>query len=158
MCPYCGSIYLPEETRDKRIREYGGCYGNIVPLRSDIPTNKQILYAEFLCEKLHLKYTNMYYMSKNEMIEFISYLKNAYDMQESIIKNFKKYVKLKSKEKSKKNNISTDKEYSVNFERREDVIAICRDIKTKRIEFNNLMNDIEKMIEEMDERKIVTQQ
>lgn len=157
MCPCCGSIYLPEETRDKRIKEYENYYGNFFPVRGNVPTESQVSYAKFLCGKLYLKNINMYYLSKVEMIEFISYLKSACDVWEEIKRQNKKLKSIKSKEEPEQNSENTNKTCTTAFEEREDVINIDNIIKNKQEELHDLMDNVKEIIEKTKERKMAIQ-
>jgi hypothetical protein len=53
MCPCCGSLYLPSNTRNNRVRSYEYSIGTFVP-DGDMPTYKQASYLRILAEQLNL--------------------------------------------------------------------------------------------------------
>jgi hypothetical protein len=80
MCSCCGSIYLPVETRDKRIVGYDySCDGTFIP-NGDIPSYKQASYLKILCNQLNLEEVDVYSMTKEEVTNLISELKQRKDV------------------------------------------------------------------------------
>lgn len=79
MCPCCGSVYLPKETRNKRVSDYKYSYGGTFLPSGDMPTQKQISYIKVLCNQLNLEEVDAYSMTKEEARILISELKEKAD-------------------------------------------------------------------------------
>ena len=82
MCPCCGNLYLPIETRNKRVRDY--TYfdtGNFEP-KGNFPTVKQRCYLEFLMKSLGIeKKINIFSLTKYKAQQLISALKEKYEKE-----------------------------------------------------------------------------
>lgn len=75
MCPCCGFIYLPNNTRNTRVTDYVCNYGCSFEPSGDMATIKQASYLKGLANQLNINLTNIYALSRIEVNELISRLK-----------------------------------------------------------------------------------
>lgn len=79
MCPCCGEIHLPVQTRNNKVKDYtyNKTYG-IFMSSGDMPTDSQVSYLRFLLSELHKTY-DIYSLTKREAGVLISSLKDEYE-------------------------------------------------------------------------------
>lgn len=79
MCPYCGCLYLPNDTRNNNVREYECSYGNFIKSNCyNLPTQKQMSYLKYLIKELNYE-VDLTKITKFDAVLLITELKEKFD-------------------------------------------------------------------------------
>jgi hypothetical protein len=109
MCPYCGSLYLPSETRNNNVSEYESSYGAFIGSKCyNLPTKKQMSYLKYLAKELNYE-VDLTKITRFDANFLITEFKNKFD------KLPKKYSGC-IYDVSKETHNATDEEYAMNHQ------------------------------------------
>lgn len=87
MCPYCGSLYLPVNTRNNNVDSYEASYGGFIASKCyGLPTQKQMSYLKYLTKELNYE-IDLTKITKYGAIGLITELKSKLDEKEKLNDN-----------------------------------------------------------------------